>query len=1122
MLDPSSFAQIPARKRQGSAAPAPNTSSAPAQGAAAPTPDMDRIGAQVSAARQAVAARAAASLGGEQDPGIESELVVQVSFSSPIRGNKRMTTIRVLASQTLADLRDAFMCTSDQLRIDDEPDSAGCGPSFFFIENKFYVDLRSGAADPTVILRKWMQEDSDSFGIVDIATVRMETATLSSLWLSLGTPYLFTHHANCSHIVTFDQMHVFNPKIDPGKRQNYPLVAFEVLRKPPKCSVCQVFHASVATFDDIHTPESPALWCDSCFDEFHNDAHGNPLYTSFRKLPVLPAMIVEPDDPFDNHLLSVCAALGGFQRTPNAAPVYVPGDECLACLRDLKRFLRSAEQQKDRHVHDLLHKWRVVQNDLLPLLVASVRSDNLKTAVTVCEIMVPLTWPFNADGAPDFHDQLKTYQDAFLAEDVLPSMLAVMVHLFSVPFRQRSENDHARLRLFVTLIRNLLAPSDTQVAATVSAEQYKRSVLQERLVSKMQADGIVDLVMSICGSLSDEEFDGWNSLVAEIIFLIFHRRSVRDIVKKERLGSQLQDLIKKEENAKRASLQSRPSSRHSRFGGTFSIELPVHLAVSIKRDIDRERPHLKDPDFLRYIWLCQFALELRRMLCDQGREISVSSVLSVMTVPNLVFTIRRLLASRDEKNFVETTQCLRLLEQLLETVHELTMSSDDNLGDIANQLITTLFYEHDNAMLLRSLCKDPRNHTKSYLEALVACIDRLLNVTEKTVAQQGFLITRRKIGGRRKAVSQPSSRLSDAGSGDCRMYPDAGTSHPLTPDADSQGSDADESAAAPRFVERAFDFEHYVSGFASEATVQIYCQLLRYYPDISDATLAQILRMFKRLNFDQGRPDLFHKVPMDALEKEAPPLCRSPTSLQLSALTLLNALAGMLSSQIQDPLRTDFLHFVRSVVGALVERTTSDKSRGPLEIVKLLFGSVRSDYELSQAVDEDELRDSLSTTEFGAAAYMFWASSSIRQDLKEKLLEELQAVFEAAAHNNPKPTMSEIFTKLFVTSDEVQMFFEAISLDVDVENARATVSHRWSKDDLGEALKAIALLRTKKRARTTTKSSTRKKSKVEDPKQFPSAQFVLDSDEDDEQAFFEREERQRSKNSETAKQVAAE
>nr|KAJ3423166.1 Topoisomerase 1-associated factor 1 [Polyrhizophydium stewartii] len=978
-----------------------------------------------------------------------------------------MTTIRVLASQTLADLRDAFMCTSDQLRIDDEPDSAGCGPSFFFIENKFYVDLRSGAADPTVyvmetrrpcaklcratmltrallgrILRKWMQEDSDSFGIVDIATVRMETATLSSLWLSLGTPYLFTHHANCSHIVTFDQMHVFNPKIDPGKRQNYPLVAFEVLRKPPKCSVCQVFHASVATFDDIHTPESPALWCDSCFDEFHNDAHGNPLYTSFRKcrirlvdpgvarLPVLPAMIVEPDDPFDNHLLSVCAALGGFQRTPNAAPVYVPGDECLACLRDLKRFLRSAEQQKDRHVHDLLHKWRVVQNDLLPLLVASVRSDNLKTAVTVCEIMVPLTWPFNADGAPDFHDQLKTYQDAFLAEDVLPSMLAVMVHLFSVPFRQRSENDHARLRLFVTLIRNLLAPSDTQVAATVSAEQYKRSVLQERLVSKMQADGIVDLVMSICGSLSDEEFDGWNSLVAEIIFLIFHRRSVRDIVKKERLGSQLQDLIKKEENAKRASLQSRPSSRHSRFGGTFSIELPVrHLAVSIKRDIDRERPHLKDPDFLRYIWLCQFALELRRMLCDQGREISVSSVLSVMTVPNLVFTIRRLLASRDEK---------------LETVHELTMSSDDNLGDIANQLITTLFYEHDNAMLLRSLCKDPRNHTK-----------RLLNVTEKTVAQQGFLITRRKIGGRRKAVSQPSSRLSDAGSGDCRMYPDAGTSHPLTPDADSQGSDADESAAAPRFVERAFDFEHYVSGFASEATVQIYCQLLRYYPDISDATLAQILRMFKRLNFDQGRPDLFHKVPMDALEKEAPPLCRSPTSLQLSALTLLNALAGMLSSQIQDPLRTDFLHFVRSVVGALVERTTSDKSRGPLEIVKVA-------------------------------------------------------------------TMSEIFTKLFVTSDEVQMFFEAISLDVDVENARATVSHRWSKDDLGEALKAIALLRTKKRARTTTKSSTRKKSKVEDPKQFPSAQFVLDSDEDDEQAFFEREERQRSKNSETAKQVAAE
>ncbi|KAI8914101.1 timeless protein-domain-containing protein, partial [Entophlyctis helioformis] len=703
---------------------------------------------------------------------------------------------------------------------------------------------------------------------------------------------------------------------------------------------------------------------------------------------------VDDQELYDNHVLSVCAALGGLEPlgTGSSELVYVPGDEALACLRDLKRFLRRAEQQRDRRVHHLLRKWHIVQKDLLPMLVASIRNDQLKIASTICELLVPLTWPFDAEGQLAYHDELKEYQEAFLQQDVFASILAVMVHLFSIPHGLRHERDHARLRLLLCLFRNLLAFFDTQVSVTASAEVQWRSILQEQLVTRLYSDGVVDLLMSLCGSLGESEFDGWNTLLVEIFYYMFQRRDISVLLSSDRQGSQLEQLLKKEKAS--VSTAGRPrTTRHARFGGTFSVALPNgtmvntrkvaavasssadvlpmaaprlkrtqkdmpskipietpqaqkafsaiaiqfvkecfnDLAVSMKRDIDRERIYIKPQDTVRFIWLCQFGLELRRDACRTGTMIGLDSILGVLNTPNIVFTLRRLSASRDEKSPVETTFCLKFLNQLLLAIEEMMhQTGDAGMFDVATQLISTLFYEHDNALLLRSLCKESRAHSKSYLETLVACIDTLLGVTERVLAEQGMLVTRKK--SRARTSKAPTSAADDGNGtgigvdGDNTLLASAPAVQQPTGDDASDAEDNEQ----PRYVEQAFDFRSYMAGFATDGTVATYCQLLRFYPDLENETVEQIVRMLRRLFQDHGCQESFYKLSVMELFGQ-----------------IANARgAGQASTS---GLHKELLSFVALVVGTFVEQVSSNAESGPLALLKIVFGGIRSDKELSLA-----------------------------------------------------------------------------------------------------------------------------------------------------------------------------
>jgi hypothetical protein len=130
---------------------------------------------------------------------------------------------------------------------------------------------------------------------------------------------------------------------------------------------------------------------------------------------------------FENHVLSVCSALGSKQENE-----YITGDEAIDCLRDLKRFLRMDEQYKERNAHLLLGKWNVIQSDLIPLIVTCVSSDRFKLAISACEVIVPLTWPLETTESIE-KDHYLRYKVAFLQKGFWASIVKIMMKLIAVP-----------------------------------------------------------------------------------------------------------------------------------------------------------------------------------------------------------------------------------------------------------------------------------------------------------------------------------------------------------------------------------------------------------------------------------------------------------------------------------------------------------------------------------------------------------------------------------------------------------------------------------------------------------------------------------------------------------------
>ncbi|KFH70850.1 hypothetical protein MVEG_03697 [Podila verticillata NRRL 6337] len=304
------------------------------------------------------------------------------------------------------------------------------------------------------------------------------------------------------------------------------------------------------------------------------------------------------DSDTESLLVSTCHALGGFEdrseRMDDASQVYVMGDECLECLKDIKKFIKYYDEPGDNVVLNFLGKMGVLEKDLIPIMMLNTPADNStkERLVLACiELMVPMTWIIDIKALQDIATMeedssivgnlyakteiLRKYKKAFLQPGVLGAVFTILLKPLEVEHRMRTTRDQAVIRLGLSLFRNLVAIPDTESSITGTMEQFISSIMQEELLCRYQDENIMALLVTLASSAGDPQLSEWNTMTLEVFYYIFSGIEPDDLIPTvtgAAKNSQLQDMLNKEQQAK-TSQSTAGRKRHDRFGTTGEVRL---------------------------------------------------------------------------------------------------------------------------------------------------------------------------------------------------------------------------------------------------------------------------------------------------------------------------------------------------------------------------------------------------------------------------------------------------------------------------------------------------------------------------------------------------------------------
>ena len=261
-------------------------------------------------------------------------------------------------------------------------------------------------------------------------------------------------------------------------------------------------------------------------------------------------------------ILNVVSALGGHE-----GGVYRLGDEVYGCLKDLKRFWRKDDTDDERTVARILWASRVLPNDLVPILLETAGKGHVedKRAIACADLITAMTWPIDLaeelkeldeelDRGTDYTQLLQShlhYKAALLRPGVLQALFSITLPSLARGVGKRTERDVQIVNVVLHVVRNLAFIRDLPTNVHLSADQAEFASLQSKFIRALSESHLLDLLLTIASSAtSDAMFNGWNTLVLEIFYLLFRGVKPTQLVLEQTavsffLGSEWKSLLHK-------------------------------------------------------------------------------------------------------------------------------------------------------------------------------------------------------------------------------------------------------------------------------------------------------------------------------------------------------------------------------------------------------------------------------------------------------------------------------------------------------------------------------------------------------------------------------------------------
>ncbi|OJJ33160.1 hypothetical protein ASPWEDRAFT_115021 [Aspergillus wentii DTO 134E9] len=290
--------------------------------------------------------------------------------------------------------------------------------------------------------------------------------------------------------------------------------------------------------------------------------------------------VVDPD--VRAHVYSLVTALGGFNGED--ADQYVLGDDSLACLRDIKRWLKLYDEKNNRmDVARCLGEANLVNGDLVPILSAwwnnGQKSKHMSRIALAClELLVPLTWPLELHNemtvnhhrhTPYIQQAQVQYKRGILSHansNLIRTIIRIALPSMAMPRSERTARDEGILKLMLYLLRNLaLIAPNTRLAAEGEEEETSRSAT----INVFQQQDAFALLLTMCSNVGDD-FNLQDVVLLEILFHIIKGVNVEklfmdDAQRTAKRTDELGGLLQKESSLRREYAKNAPT-RHGRFG----------------------------------------------------------------------------------------------------------------------------------------------------------------------------------------------------------------------------------------------------------------------------------------------------------------------------------------------------------------------------------------------------------------------------------------------------------------------------------------------------------------------------------------------------------------------------
>ncbi|KAF5003232.1 hypothetical protein FDECE_10214 [Fusarium decemcellulare] len=275
------------------------------------------------------------------------------------------------------------------------------------------------------------------------------------------------------------------------------------------------------------------------------------------------------------------------------------------------------------------------------------------------------------------------------------------------------------------------------------------------------------------------------------------------------------------------------------------------LFQHMRKTIDREASHVLQYHRRQFFYLVAWFLQAERMRRKSKKQAgkatddqvsSFSLVAGVLNQEMFITLNKALHESLEMKDWHELTAVMRCFTQILLTVQEMADSGNEDNEDIAENVLSRLFYEQSTHDAIANIIRSYKDQGFNYLDASTELVHHFIRILEGYSKQNiDMQVRSRKRTRRKKKVAQEASGVDND-------------------NEDNDDSDNDAQHAERETKERKFDFHRFASRFTPQGVVDTFVAFTKYYRDLNDTQLKRAHRYFYRVAFKQESSVMLYRV----------------------------------------------------------------------------------------------------------------------------------------------------------------------------------------------------------------------------------------------------------------------